>query len=40
VDIIIEDKEKVHSNHVDGKENSEDTDGNNTALNWEATAAS
>jgi len=38
VDVIVEDKEEVHSNHVDGKENTEDSNGNNTALNWEATA--
>ena len=39
VNVVIEDQEEVHGNHVDGKENSEDTNSNNTALNWEATAA-
>lgn len=39
VNVIIEDQEEVHCDHIDGKENSEDTNGNNTALNWEATAA-
>jgi hypothetical protein len=40
VNVIVKDQEEVHGNQVDGKKNSPDTNGNNTALNWEATAAS
>ena len=39
MNVIIEDQEEVHGNHVDGKENSEDTNSEHAALNWEATAA-
>ena len=40
VNVIVKDQEEVHGDQVDGKKNSPDTNGNNTALNWEATAAS
>ena len=40
VNVVIKDQEEVHSDQVDGKEDCEDTNSNDTTLNWEATAAS
>jgi len=40
VDVVIKDQEEVHGDQVDGKKNCEDSNGNDTTLNWEASAAS
>jgi len=40
VNIVIKDQEEVHGDHVDGKEDSEDSDSKDTTLNWETSAAS
>ena len=40
VNIVIKDQEEVHCDHVDGKEDSEDSDSKDTTLNWETSAAS
>ena len=40
VDVVIKDQEEVHSDQVDGKEDCEDSNSNDTTLNWEASAAS
>lgn len=39
VNVVVKDQEVVHGDQVDGEEEGENTDGNNTALNWETTAA-
>jgi len=39
VNVIIKDQEVVHRDQVNGEQEGENTDGNNTALDWEATAA-
>ena len=40
MDVVIKDQEEVHSDQVDGKEDSEDSDSKDTTLNWETSAAS
>ena len=40
VNVVIKDQEEVHCDQVDGKEDCEDSNSNDTTLNWEATAAS
>lgn len=40
VNVVIKDQEEVHGDQVDGKEHCEDSNGNDSTLNWEATAAS
>ena len=40
VNVVIEDQEEVHGDQVDGKEDCEDSNSNDAALNWEASAAS
>ena len=40
VDVVIKDQEEVHSDQVDGEEDCEDSNSNDTTLNWEASAAS
>ena len=40
MDIFVEDQEEVHSDQVDSKKNGEDTYGDDSALDWETTAAS
>jgi len=39
VDVVVHDQEEVHGDQVDGQENGEDSDGDNSALNWETSAA-
>lgn len=39
VNVVIEDKEVVHGDQVDSEEDGEDTDGDHSALDWEAGAA-
>lgn len=39
VNVLVEDQEVVHGDQVEGQENGEDTDGDDTALDWEAGAA-
>ena len=39
VNVLVEDQEVVHGDQVDGEENGENTDGDHTALDWEASAA-
>lgn len=39
VDVVVHDQEEVHGDQVDGQENGEDTNGNNSALDWETGAA-
>jgi len=39
VDIIIEDQEKVHSDHVDGEKYGECSNSNDSTFDWEASAA-
>lgn len=39
VDVVIEDQEEVHGDQVDGQENGENTNGDNSALDWETGAA-
>jgi len=40
VNVVIKDQEEVHCDQVDGKEDCEDSNSNDTTLNWEASAAS
>ena len=40
VDVIIKDQEEVHSDQVDGKEEGEDSNSEDTTLNWETSTAS
>jgi len=40
VNVLIKDQEEVHSDQVDGKEDGEDSNSDDTTLNWEASAAS
>jgi len=40
VDVLIKDQEEVHGDQVDGKEDCEDSNSDDSTLNWEATAAS
>ena len=39
INVIVKDKEEVHGNEGDSEASDEDTNGNDSALNWEATAA-
>lgn len=39
VNVVVKDQEVVHGDQVDGQENGENTDGEDTALDWEACAA-
>ena len=39
VDIVVHDQEEVHGDQVDRQDEGEDTNGDNSALNWEAGAA-
>ena len=39
VDVIIKDQEEVHSDQVDGKEEGEDSNSEDTTLNWETSTA-
>ena len=39
VNVLVEDQEVVHGDQVDGEEDGENTDGDHTAFNWEASAA-
>lgn len=39
VNVVVEDQEVVHGDQVNSEEDGEDTNGNNSALNWEAGAA-
>ena len=39
VDVVVQDQEVVHGDEIDREEHGEDTDGDNSALNWEACAA-
>ena len=40
VDVLVKDQEEVHCDHVDGEEQGEDSNSEDSALNWEAAAAS
>ena len=39
VNVVIKDEEVVHGDQVDGQQHGEDTDGNHSTLDWEASAA-
>ena len=39
VDVLVEDQEEVHGHHVDCKDKGECTEGDDSALDWEAPAA-
>jgi len=39
VDILVQEKEEVPGEEDGGDDNSEDTNGDGTAFNWEASAA-
>ena len=39
VNVVVKDQEVVHGDQVDSEEDGEDTDGDNSALNWETGAA-
>lgn len=40
VDVLVKDQEEVHCDHVAGEEQGEDSNSEDSALNWEAAAAS
>ena len=40
MDVLVKDQEEVHCDHVDGEEQGEDSNSEDSALNWEAAAAS
>ena len=40
VDVLVKDQEEVHCDHVDGEKQGEDSNSEDSALNWEASAAS